>query len=180
MENNWREVEQVLGELLDLPDDECRSRLERSPLSPEIRRRAGELLRAWRDSEGFLDPPVSVATLPEPDRLLGERLGVWRLTAVIGSGGMGTVYQAERDDQDFAQRAAVKVIAAGRLSRSTERRFREERQILARLEHPHVARLIDGGVAPDGSPYLVMEYVEGIPIDTWSRGVALRERLRVF
>ena len=124
--------------------------------------------------------PLCPLYLHEPDRRIGERLGCWRLSAVIGSGGMGTVYRAARDDRDFAQHAAVKVIAAGRVSRSSERRFREERQILARLEHPHVARLIDGGVTPDGSPYLVMEYVEGTPIDAWAEGVDLRERLRMF
>jgi non-specific serine/threonine protein kinase/serine/threonine-protein kinase len=177
MENNWREVEQVVGELLELPEDECLSKLACSGLAPEIRRRAEELLRAWRDSDGFLDPPERATA---PDRLLGQRLGSWRLSSVIGSGGMGTVYLADRDDREFEQHAAVKVIAAGRLSRSTERRFREERQILARLEHPHVARLIDGGVAPDGSPYLVMEYVEGTPIDVWARDAGLRERLLLF
>ncbi len=182
MEPNWREVEQVVGELLELPQDEARRRLERSGLTPEVQRRAEDLLRAWRDSEGFLEDglPVLLPSPPEPDRLLGERLGSWRLSAVIGSGGMGVVYLAARDDGDFAQRAAVKVIAAGQLSRSSERRFREERQILARLEHAHVARLIDGGVAPDGSPYLVMEYVEGTPVDAWARDVGPRERLRLF
>src|SRR5215471_18212238 len=181
MENNWREVDQLVGELLDLPENEVRSWLENGGLAPEIRRRAEQLLQAWRDSEDFLeDPPVLSALRSEPDRLLGAMLGSWRLSAVIGSGGMGTVYLASRDDKDFVLRAAVKVIAAGRLSRASERRFREERQILARLEHPHIARLIDGGVAPDGSPYLVMEYVEGTPIDAWARGVDLRERLRMF
>lgn len=180
MESNWREVEQVVGELLDFPKDEVQSRLERSGLPPEVRRRAEELLRAWQDSDGFLDPPIPPSSPAEPDRLLGDRLGSWRLSSVIGSGGMGTVYLAERHDREFAQHAAVKVIAAGRLSRASERRFREERQILARLEHPYVARLIDGGVASDGSPYLVMEYVEGTPIDGWARGVEPRERLRMF
>jgi tetratricopeptide (TPR) repeat protein/predicted Ser/Thr protein kinase len=173
-------VEQVVGELLDLSEQEVLSRLEQCGLAPDVRHRAEELLRAWRDSEGFLDPPVMPARPLEPDRRIGERLGAWRLSTVIGSGGMGTVYRAARDDGDFAQHAAVKVIAAGRVSHSTERRFREERQILARLEHPHVARLIDGGVAPDGSSYLVMEYVEGTPIDAWAKGVDLRQRLRMF
>ena len=182
VENRWREVEQVMGELLELSPDKYCEYLENSEQPPEVRRRVGELLRAWQQSEGFLErPPMALAPVAR-DRLVGSHLGVWRIDSVIGYGGMGTVYSAERDNGDFAQHAAVKVVAAGRLSRAMERRFREERSILARLEHPHVARLIDGGVAPDGSPYLVMEHVEGMPVDVWlrERGADRRERLRVF
>ena len=180
MESRWDEVQAVLGDLLEHSAEPLES-LNRRNLAPEVRRRVEELLRAFLDSEGFLDsPPLPLS--PEPDRRLGQRLGPWRLEAAIGWGGMGTVYRAERDDGEFKQRVAIKVIAAGRLSRQMERRFREERQILARIEHPNVSRLIDGGMAVDGSPYLVMEYVDGTPIDVWCREQALdsRGRLRLF
>lgn len=182
IESGWHKVEQVLAELLELSPAGRQQYLEHSGLTPDVRRRVEELLRAWQDSDGFLERPPLAVPPPEPDRLIGSSLGPWSVTSVIGTGGMGTVYLAERDDRDFTQHAALKVIAAGRLSRSTERRFREERRILARMEHPHVARLIDGGVAPDGSPYLVMEYVEGTPIDAWCLEHELdrRERLRLF
>jgi tetratricopeptide (TPR) repeat protein len=179
-ENCWREVEQVLSEALELPADKYREYLDRKRVTPEVRDRVEQLLRACRTSEGFLEKPILA---PDPSqRLVGTRLGPWRLTGIIGSGGMGTVYRAERDGEGFSQQAAVKLIASGRLTPSLERRFREERRILARLEHPNVARLIDGGVAPDGSPYLVMEHVEGAPIDAWCREHALDRRrcLRLF
>src|SRR5436309_2946050 len=91
MEDNWREVEQVVSEFLDLPSEDVQRRLEMRGLPPEIRRRAEELLLAWRASDGFLDPPNFASAVADPDRLLGEKLGCWRLAAVIGSGGMGTV-----------------------------------------------------------------------------------------
>lgn len=170
-ENAWREVDRTLADAVELPAAARRAYLERAGLAPEVRRRVEQLLDAWEDSGGFLETPVlAVDSLPVPAGMPpGTRLGPWRLVSAIGSGGMGTVYRAERADGQFTQEVAVKVVAAGRVSRALERRFREERQILAGLEHPHVARLIDGGVAPDGSPYLVMEFVAGVPIDVWCR-----------
>jgi len=97
----------------------------------------------------------------------GRRLGAYRLLRRIGQGGMGTVYLAERDDDQFEKRVAVKVLPLGLGSDATRRRFLAERRILARLEHPGIARLLDAGVAADGTPYFVMEYVEGVPIDRY-------------
>ena len=182
-ENWWREVEQALGEALALPDTGRQSYLDQAGLAPEVRRRVEQLMAAWDDSAGFLESPaLASAASPSVGMPPGTRLGSWRLVSVIGSGGMGTVYRAERADDQFTQEAAVKVVAGARVSRAMERRFREERQILARLEHANVARLMDGGVAPDGSPYLVMELVSGMPIDAWCRehGLDTRARLRLF
>jgi tetratricopeptide (TPR) repeat protein len=148
-----------------------------------VRRRVEQLIAAWDHSAGFLESPaLASAASPSAGMPPGTRLGPWRLVSVIGSGGMGTVYRAERADDQFTQEVAVKVVAAARVNRAMERCFREERQILARLEHANVARLIDGGVAPDGSPYLVMELVAGMPIDAWCRedGLDTRARLRLF
>src|SRR5690606_36361399 len=91
-------------------------------------------------------------------------IGPYRIVKEIGRGGMGTVYLAERD-APFRKRVALKLIKRGMDTDEIIRRFRYEREILARLEHPHVARLLDGGTAEDGRPYLVMEYVDGQPID---------------
>jgi serine/threonine protein kinase/tetratricopeptide (TPR) repeat protein len=103
---------------------------------------------------------------PEPIQgLEGQRLGPYRIERKLGTGGMGDVYLAERADDEYQQRVAIKLVRAGLFSSQVQSRLRMERQILARLEHPNIARLLDGGRAPDGTPYLVMEYVDGEPID---------------
>ncbi len=116
------------------------------------------------------------------DPKLGRRVGAYRLTERIGAGGMGAVYLAERTDGDFAQRVAVKLVKRGLDSEELLLRFRRERRLLAQLEHPHIGRLIDGGTLDDGQPYLVMEHVDGEPIDTYCQGrdVPLRDRLALF
>ena len=91
----------------------------------------------------------------------GERIGVYRVIREIGRGGMGTVYLAERDDEQFKKHVAIKLVTRGMDTDALLRRFRHERQILARLDHPYIAGLLDGGSTADGRPYLVMEYVEG-------------------
>jgi serine/threonine protein kinase len=98
----------------------------------------------------------------------GGRLGNYRLTHEIGRGGMGAVYAAVRNDDQYRQKVAIKLVKAdfarGAGAESVLQRFRSERQILARLEHPNIARLLDGGATPEGWPYLVMEYIEGQPL----------------
>ena len=99
----------------------------------------------------------------------GARVGPWRLTSMLGSGGMGEVWAAERADGAFEQRAAVKLVRADRGAEAIVGRFLAERQILASLDHPHIARLLDGGLAPDGRPYFALELVEGSPVTDWAR-----------
>lgn len=108
-----------------------------------------------------------------------ERIGPFRLTTLIGEGGMGEVWRAERDDSLFDQVVAIKLIHA-HLGRRAMEAFEAERRILARLEHPEIVRLIDGGVADNGLPYLIMDYVEGAPIDAAVAALPLRSRLAVF
>ncbi|MDX1532263.1 MAG: serine/threonine-protein kinase, partial [Rhodothermales bacterium] len=111
-----------------------------------------------------------------------ERIGPWRLTDRIGEGGMGTVYRAERADGAYRQTAALKLLKRGKDSEAVLRRFRAERQILARLEHPHVARLLDGSLTDDGRPYFAMEYVSGEPITAYCdrERLPVEARLRLF
>ena len=111
----------------------------------------------------------------------GDRLGAWRLVRRLAKGGMGAVYLAERADGHFEQRAAIKLIR-GVPSAEMLAHFTRERQILATLQHPNIARLLDGGSTPAGQPYLVMEYVEGEPIDAYCKAHALPldARLRLF
>lgn len=117
-----------------------------------------------------------------PERLVGLRYGAFRLTRMIGSGGQGTVYEAERVEGDFSQTVAVKLLRRGIHDRHEYRRFRRERDILVRLDDPGIARLIDGGVSAEGVPYLIMDLVNGEPIDVWCAGHApdLRRRIDLF
>jgi serine/threonine-protein kinase len=112
----------------------------------------------------------------------GTPVGSWRILRKIGQGGMGAVYLAERADGQYEQQAALKVIKRGTDTEEVTRRFRYERQILARLEHPNIARLLDGGTTPEGLPYFVMEYVAGEPLDAYCTRcqASLKERLRLF
>src|SRR3974390_1733738 len=97
----------------------------------------------------------------------GTRIGPYRVLRTLGVGGMGEVYLAERADAEFDQRVAIKVVFGGSLARGAHSRLRIERQILAQLDHPNIAHLMDGGSLPDGTAYIVMEYVDGVPIDVY-------------
>jgi non-specific serine/threonine protein kinase/serine/threonine-protein kinase len=122
------------------------------------------------------------APTDDSESLVGQRIGAHRIVRELGRGGMGTVYLAVRDDDEFQRRVAIKVIKLGLDSDEIRRRFRTERQILASLDHPNIARLLDGGTTDDGVSYFVMEYVDGTPIDAFCDGRRLRvaERLQLF
>jgi eukaryotic-like serine/threonine-protein kinase len=112
----------------------------------------------------------------------GQRFGPYLLVRSLGQGGMGEVYLAERDDAQFHHRVAIKVVRRGLLSRQVRGRLRLERQILASLNHPNIARLLDGGATGDGTPYIVMEFVDGVPIDKFcdERKLTIEQRLQLF
>ncbi len=156
---------------------------ELAALAPPERAELVELLAA-HDGAAAVDDLTSRiagaarAELPPPAR--SGRFGAWRVTGELGEGGMGVVLAAERDDGEFRQRAAIKLIR-GFPSTGARDRLRRERQILAALEHPNIARLLDGGTTPDGEPYLVMEYVDGEPLPAWlARRPGLDARIRLF
>jgi serine/threonine-protein kinase len=114
--------------------------------------------------------------------LIGTQVGPWKLVRELGHGGMGAVYLGERVEGDFHQRAAIKLVRPGWDAGDLQRRFRAERRILAGLEHPQIARLVDGGEMADGKPYLAMEYVDGQPFCAYcdERRLPIAERLRLF
>ena len=163
----------------------------------ELEREVRSLLAAAEAPADFLRPPSTWAArridemAPEtpaggdPDseapHLEGQALGPYRIERRVGQGGIGSVYLATRDDA-FRKQVAVKVIRRGMATAEVLARFRGERQILASIEHPHIARLIDGGATSDGRPYLVMEYIEGQPIDRYCdrRRLGIRARLELF
>jgi serine/threonine protein kinase/Tfp pilus assembly protein PilF len=119
---------------------------------------------------------------PKPDRMLGRRLGAYQILEPIASGGMATVYLAVRADDQYQKRVAIKLIHPGLANDALCRRFRSERQALAALDHPNIVKLLDGGTTEDGLPYLVMDYVDGQPIDGYcdQRQLTVEERLRLF
>ena len=180
----WGEVERLLDEVLDLAPAERQARLTAAGLDPEVRRRVEHLLRAEAAAGGFLETPPSLEDLeapadPEP---IPERVGPYRVVGVLGHGGMGTVLAGVRDDAGFVQRVAIKRLHAGLGSARARDRFLREREILAGLEHPHIARLVDGGVDEAGMPYFAMEQVDGARITEHCRrmDLGLRARLRLF
>jgi tetratricopeptide (TPR) repeat protein len=208
----WGRVSRLLDEVLDLPAAERPAFLAgRCGHDADLRQRVEQLLQADAASGDFLEHgPVITATVlrdlaredewaggaPEratvttpdaassmgPEEPAGRRIGPWRLVREIGRGGMGVVYLAERADGQFEQRAALKLLKRGLDTEEILGRFLRERQILARLQHPGIARLLDGGMSDDLRPYFAMEYVEGRPIvaECEARHLPLAERLRLM
>ena len=151
---------------------------------PDLLRDVESFLEHEERLEGFIEEPVLAAAAAAArfdEHEAGRLVGPYRLVRLLGKGGMGAVYLAERREE-FDQRVALKLVRRGLLSRETVRRFQEERQILARLEHPNVARLLDGGTTEDGLPYFAMELIEGTPIDRYcdEHALSTRQRLELF
>ncbi len=186
----WQQIDELFGQALELGPEE-RSRLldEASAGDPELRREVEALLAADRQAEDLLESPAEIRVEPgdelpggpEADPA-GKAIGPYRLERELGRGGMGTVYLASRADDAFERRVALKVLNPGMMSAAAEQRFLSERQILASLEHPLIARLYEGGTTAGGRPYLVMEYIDGTPIDRYCdrRQLDVRERLELF
>ena len=148
-----------------------------------LREQVDALLRAHAEKTGALRGVTTVRDLVDIDRKLeGTLVQAWRLIERIGAGGMGTVFRAERADGAFERTVALKVVKKGMDTESVLRRFRMERQILARLHHPNIAGMIDGGGTEDGRPYFVMEYVAGLPVTEYCdyHHLGIRERLDLF
>ena len=162
---SWQRAYEVLDELLDLGADARRQRLGELDLTPKERERVESLLRADESDGGVLDRPVDTAI--DGYVAVTGRIGPWRLGPEIGRGGMSVVYRATRDDAGFEQTAALKLLHATRLDPASIERFRREQQILADLHHPNLATLLDGGVTPDGTPFLVMEEIRGARLDAY-------------
>jgi WD40 repeat protein len=148
-----------------------------------VRVEVERMLLALAQNEGFLEEPLLFdASTPPADAQTGRLAGHYRLTREIGRGGMGLVYLAVRADDAYDQEVAVKLVWPGPDCAGVGQRFRQERRILARLNHPNIARLLDGGATEDGQPYLVMEYVAGVPLTQYcdERKLSVTERLRLF
>ena len=182
----WHQLEALFYSALELsPEDRPRFLDESCGCDTELRRQAESLLAAITKTVGFLGRPIASAakSFHLPSVAAGERLGAYEILQSIGSGGMGDVYLASRADNSYEQKVAIKVARAPlAVDASMASRFRSERQILANLDHPNIARLLDGGITPNGLPFLVMEHIEGVPIDVFceDKGLNTVERLRIF
>jgi non-specific serine/threonine protein kinase/serine/threonine-protein kinase len=181
---NWPDVERVLAIVIDLPQGERSARIaDLCAQNQELRSEVESLLVAHDSASFFLAADPFVNKEPAPMfSMVGKHLGPYQLLENIGQGGMGTVYRAQRFDGRFQKQVAVKVALAALHSPDLLRRFTGEQQILATLEYPNIARLLDAGVSPEGIPYLVMEYIDGIPLVEYARAkrLSVPQRLRLF
>lgn len=182
----WKQVKELLNEVLEIEPAERLNHLENADVECEIRRevesllafeeKAGEAMQipAINFSKDFFDGAKKT--------LIGQQIGVYRIVREIGYGGMGAVYLAERSDGKFAQQVALKLLKREMNTADLRRRFEREREILATLDHPNITRLLDAGTTDDGIPFLAMEYVEGLPIDSYcnKHQLDLNQRLNLF
>jgi non-specific serine/threonine protein kinase/serine/threonine-protein kinase len=188
----YQQIKAIFGAALEHPTEERTAFLDTAcGGDADLRSEVDRLLAAYvaGTGQGFYPatpPPASWFDADETwlESRVGERLGAYQLEAVRGVGGMGVVYRARRADEEFDKRVAVKLVRATPGLPPTElaRRLRHERQILASLDHPNIAHVLDGGTTADGLPYVVMDYVEGDPIDSFcdQQRLTIEERLRLF
>ncbi len=164
-------LQTLFEEALDQPADLRTAFLDTRTSDATLRGEVLALIRAHERAESDFRSPVSASTLLDAasaeDRWIGKRVGAYRIKALVGVGGMGAVYEAARDDEQYQKRVAIKFLHQHVRSEPALTRFRAERQILASLNHPNIATLVDGGITVDAQPYFVMEYVGGKPITQW-------------
>ena len=191
--NDWERVRHVFEAALLQPAEQRASYVAHCCRDePAIHNQVASLLASHDRASAFLETPAAVllghgeighsSASPAVDSNIGRVIGPYRIESRIGHGGMGTVYRAVRDDDTFRKTVALKLVRGGRYSEYFERRFRLERKILAGLQHPNIATVLDGGTTDAGEPYLVMEYVEGQPITDYCavRTAAISERVALF
>jgi serine/threonine-protein kinase len=183
----WQQIETIFQSALDCGLDTRNAFLDSSCAGDrELRREVESLLASLQDAS-FTDSPAFLegTRLLEhraSELLINRKVGPYRILRELGHGGMAVVYLGARADEAYEKQVAIKVLAAGFDCEDIIQRFRSERQILATLDHPNITRLLDGGATEDGLPYLVMEYIEGDPIDQYCdmRKLSVSDRLRLF
>ena len=189
----WAQIRQIFEGALERPDVDRSAYLRVvCARDDELRREVESLLNSHDSAGDFLDKPAANMSgvthtlissgVELPEYPPGYRVGPYELQKCIGRGGMGSVWLATRFDNEFKKKVAIKLVKRGMDTQEILRRFRLERQVLAGLSHPNIAALIDGGSTPDGLPYLVMEYVEGVRIDRYceTHKSTITERLQLF
>jgi serine/threonine-protein kinase len=183
----WRQIKELLNATLDEEPHARHSFLrDRCGADEELCREVRSLLASHEQVGDFIEAPA--VNIPEEvfdawldEARTGEQIGHYKILREVGSGGMGTVYLAERADE-FRLRVALKIVKRGMDTDFVLRRFRRERRVLAALDHTNIARLFDGGATAHGLPYIVMEYIEGQPVDSYcdARRLSIPQRLNLF
>ena len=180
---SWERVRVLFDRVVDLPPDARPEALEASGEPEAVVREVRELIAQLdADAQGqqaFLETPAPWDQAAPAD-LRGQRIGPWLVTELLGTGGMGEVWEAQRADGAYDARVAIKVLRQGDQHASLREHFAQETRLLARLNHPHIARLLDAGQLSDGQPFFVMEAVQGRPLDVAAAGESLAQRLRLF
>ncbi|MHC4089048.1 MAG: serine/threonine protein kinase [Planctomycetota bacterium] len=181
--DRWQHIEELFHAALKMPVSERSAYLSSACEDARIRTEVDRLLKAHARADGFLrTAPVQDRNTPDELAMVGRRVGPYRLVEYVARGGMGAVYRAQRADEEFEHQVAIKLVNRWMVTALVRRRFVRERQTLAHLEHSGITRLLDGGTTEDGIPYLVMEYVAGLPIDAYcaERGLTVADRLGLF
>ncbi len=188
--SRWTHIDHLFDQVLDQPPAERTAYLEKICAGdPDLLHRLEALLAAAAQTNPLLEQPAAEFATPliqdlvdEQDTMEGRRIGPYEILRELGRGGMGTVYLAQQVDGELNRRVALKLIKRGMDTEAVVHRFRHERDVLAGLQHPNIARLLDGGTTPDGLPYFAMAYIEGEPIDAYCTRLKLdvRGRLRLF
>ena len=188
----WREISALLDRLLAVEPAERASWLEQEIGDEQLRAELAELAANAERTGGVLDGPAGerlealVAgaglTGETPEEAAGRRIGPYRIVREVGRGGMGIVYLADRADGQFEHQVALKLVKPGLDGRGIVRRFERERHIVARLEHPAIARILDGGVTDNDRPYFAMEFVDGVPVTEYCdrERLSIEQRLQLF
>ena len=183
----WARIQELFDKASEVPKEERDALLEADcGDDTDLREEVQALLRSSEQVEQVFERAIGGAlknVLEDETRAApGTTLGAYRIVSVLGKGGMGTVFLAERADDQYEQKVAIKLVHGALTDPSTLSRLRSERQILANLNHPNVASLVDGGATEDGSPYLVIEYIDGEPIDEYCdrKQLSIKERLQLF
>lgn len=176
----WQALQAIFHQALERPIAQRRQYVEAQTRDPELQQEIFDLLDAENAADPLIDP-ASLFLADDPN-ITGSTIGSYQVIEEIGSGGMGRVYLAERSDGAFTKKVAIKIVKKGMDSAAVVERFTQERQILASLDHPHIAGVLDGGITDDGRPYFVMEYVDGIPITEYCdlHKLSISERLQLF
>ncbi len=182
----WQRVKEAFQSSLELPPEERSIYLDGfCAAEPDLRSEIESLLRHHHEAGTLMDKPAGLAAVvgdTEHDPWIGKNVGPYQTVARIGEGGMGAVYRAIRIDDHYLKNVAIKLVRSGLATGHTLRRFKSERQIMASLDHPNIGRLLDGGTTENGLPYLVMEYIDGRPIDEYcdAKHLTTVERLKLF